>query len=385
MSVPSITFFPVGNGDMALLELESGARVLIDINIREVKDGVRDVAADLRKRLKTDAKGRPYVDAMVLSHPDHDHCRGLVEHFHLGSLDEYNDDADTLKIVIREMWSSPIVFRRAGKNHTLSEDAKAWSTEARRRVKYFRENGEGQHGDRILVLGEDCDGKTDDLGKILVRVGDSVTKVAGAAQTNFSALLLRPELATDDADEEVLTKNGSSVIFNYKIGVGATADAVRFLSAGDAEVAIWEKLWAKHKTAKENLQYDLLGTPHHCSWHSLSYDSWSEKRRKAEVSKDARSALSQTRQGAVLVASSDVIKDDDNDPPCIRAKEEYEAIAKDAKGEFMNTAEYPSSKDPEPMTFTVTAGGLGKPTKKSTSSSAAAGIATFASQPRQHG
>ena len=90
----TITFFPVDCGDMTLIQLESGRTILIDINIRAVTDGVRDVAKDLRDRLDTDAKGYPYVDVMLLSHPDQDHCRGLVEHFHLGPLADYKKPKD---------------------------------------------------------------------------------------------------------------------------------------------------------------------------------------------------------------------------------------------------------------------------------------------------
>ena len=54
------------------------------------------------------------------------------------------------------------------------------------------------------------------------------------------------------------------------------------LAAGDAEVLIWEKLWEKHKKKPEVLAYDMLLSPHHCSWHSLSYDSRSEKGDKAK-------------------------------------------------------------------------------------------------------
>lgn len=385
MATPKITFFPVGNGDMKFLELESGSRILVDINIRQVGEGVRDVAKDLRDRLTSDENGRPYVDVMVLSHPDQDHCRGLEEHFHLGPLTEYDDKAETKKIVIREMWSSPIIFRRASVSHTLSSDAKAWAKEARRRVKLFKDNGIGGNGDRILILGEDIEGKTDGLGEILFRPGDSITKISGKEQTNFSALLLAPLIATDIDDEIELTKNESSVIFNYCIGVGKVADAVHFLSGGDAEVLIWEHLWNTHKSNPSVLEYDLLATPHHCSWHSLSYDSWSEKGRKAAVSKDARNALAQAHDGAIIVASSNEIKDDDIDPPCIRAKEEYESILKNVNGEFYNTASYPDAKEPEPLVFEVTAGGLGKPTKKAAKGAASAAIATFASQPRVHG
>lgn len=386
MATPKITFFPVGNGDMKLLELDSGARILIDINIRQPGEGIRDVSKDLRDRLTMDENNRPYVDAMVLSHPDQDHCRGLEQHFHIGPMSDYDDKAKPKKIVIREMWSSPIIFRRASINHALCEDAKAWCKEARRRVQQFRDNGIGADGDRILVLGEDKDGKTDDLTDILIRREGTITVVAGEKQSNFSAQLLAPLPADNDDDEKALTKNESSVIFNYNIGVGTVKDAVRFLSGGDAEVLIWERLWGKYKNNTSILEYDLLCSPHHCSWHSLSYDSWSEKRRKAAISDDARSALSQARDGAVIVASSNEIKDDDVDPPCIRAKEEYESIVSDVSGEFYNTACHPDAKNPEPLTFEVTAGGLGKPSKKASKAAATSAAASaFASQPRVHG
>lgn len=382
---PEITFYPVGNGDMTLIKLESGRTILIDVNIRTPGDGVRDVAKDLRDALKTDKEGRPYVDVMVLSHPDQDHCRGLKAEFHLGPLSDYNDSGKPKKIVIREMWSSPLVFRRASVNHTLSEDAKAWNREAKRRVELFRKSGIGADGDRVIVLGEDKDGKTDDLGAILVKEGGTIGQICGEQQTNFSALLLAPMLATDENEDAELSKNESSVIINYTIGAGTNANAVKFLSGGDAEVGIWERQWNRHKAAPSKLEYNLLSTPHHCSWHTLSWDSWSELRREAKVSPDARSALSQALLGAVIVASSNVIKDDDVDPPCIRAKEEYEAIAKKVNGEFWNTSAYLSEDDQQPLTFEVSPGGLKR--IKKTKAGAATSVASMGlgKQPQMHG
>ncbi|MFL9869536.1 metallohydrolase [Paraburkholderia fungorum] len=383
---PQITFYPVGNGDMTLIKLESGRTILIDVNIRQPDDSIRDVAKDLRDALKTDEQGRPYVDVMVLSHPDQDHCRGLEEHFHLAPLADYCDKDDPKKIVIREMWSSPLIFRRShAKNHCLCEDAKAWNREAKRRVKLYEKSGIDTDGDRILILGEDQNGKTDTLGGILVKEGESIQRVCGAHQNNFSALLLAPLLADDDEEEEVLSKNESSVIMNYSIGAGGTPEAVKFLSGGDAEVAIWERQWARHKEELEALEYNLLSTPHHCSWHSLSYDSWSECGRDAEVSEDALSALSQALLGATIVASSNIIKDDDVDPPCIRAKEEYVAIAKGAKGEFWNTSAYLSEDNPEPLTFEVSEGGLKRVKKQSANAAKVAAVGGLGAEPLAHG
>jgi hypothetical protein len=371
---PQITFYPVGNGDMTLLRLESGRTILIDSNIRKPGDDIRDVAKDLRDALQTDEKGHPYVDVMVMSHPDQDHCRGLREHFHMGPLIDYreksDESSDLKKIIIREMWSSPLVFRRSdSKNHGLCEDAKAWNTEARRRVKRFKEYGLGSYGDRILILGEDVDGKTNTLSQILVKEGERISEVCGDHQANFSALLLAPLLANDAQEDEDLSKNESSVIMNYSFSVGGVKDAVKFLSGGDAEVAIWERQWARHKSTPEKLEYNLLLTPHHCSWHSMSHDSWSTLRRKVKVSDDALAALSQALPGAAIVASSNIIKDDEVDPPSIRAKEEYEAITKNVKGEFWNTSAYLSAAQQEPLMFEVSAGGLKRVRTSSTAAS----------------
>ncbi len=244
---PEIIFFPVGNGDMTLIKLESERTILVDTNIRVPSDEIRDVAADLRKSLKKDDKGRPYVDVMVLSHPDADHCRGFEEHFHTGSMDNYADSATPQKIVIREMWSSPLVFRRAQSKHTLGPDAKAWNREAKRRVALFKSTrSTGNDGDRVLVMGEDRDGKTDDILDIVLKEGATITKLCGTVEPNFSALLLAPLISSSDEEEEILTKNDSSIVMNYTIGAGTNPTAVKFIDGGDAEVAIWERLWERH-------------------------------------------------------------------------------------------------------------------------------------------
>jgi hypothetical protein len=352
-----IAFFPVGNGDMTLIQLESGRKILVDVNIRaaadDPEDTTPDVAKVLRERLTRDAKGRLYVDAFLMSHPDRDHCAGLRTHFHLGPPGDWSKAAD--KIFIREMWSSPMVFRRASKDHVLCDDAQAFCAEARRRVKRFRDSGDAvEDGDRILILGEDENGKTDDLGQILVKVDQVYSKVNGAHDDSLIVRLLAPLPKSDDeGEEEVLAKNASSTILRFALAAEGNSDAGRYLTGGDAGVAIWERLWDRHKKRADWLSYDILLSPHHCSWRSLSHDSWSELREKAKVSEKARSALSQTRDGAVVVASSNPIKDDDNDPPCIRAKREYVAITDAAKGAFKCVGELPSEAEPDVLEFEI--------------------------------
>jgi hypothetical protein len=374
--VARITFFPVGNGDMTFLELESGKRILIDLNIRkaaddEDDDDTPDVASILRDRMEhlgRDSEGRLFVDAFLVSHPDADHCGGVQKHLHLGAPDNWSSKDD--KIFVREIWSSPIVFRRASKNHTLCDDAKAFAAEARRRVARFRDSGSSVgDGDRILILGEDEKGKTDDLEEILVHVGETFTRINGEDDAaSVSVLLLGPlPQSGDEEDEEALAKNRSSTILRFSIAGGGVPHACRFLTAGDAEVAIWERLWQDHAGSPDVLSYHILQSPHHCSWHSLSYDSWSEKGEDAEVCNDARDALAQALDGAAIVASSKAIKDDDSDPPCIRAKREYQEICKGVGGTFHCVGE--PEDDPDCLVFEIGRDGPRNPTRRMKSSS----------------
>lgn len=370
-----IEFFPVDNGDMTLLTLESGRTVMIDVNIRksaddEDDDEVVDVAKLLKDRLDRDSEGRLYVDVFLLTHPDEDHCRGLTRHFHIGKLDDWEEADD--KILIREMWSSPIVFRRKKDvEGSICEDADAWWDEARRRVNLFKKASDKssiKDGDRIQVLGEDKDGKTDDLTDILVKTDSEVTKICGKVDNTFKAWLLAPQLVSKEEAEKLTGKNHSSTVLRFSIQGGGKEGAGLFLSGGDAEVENWERIWQRNKNRKIRLSYNLLQAPHHCSWRSLSYDSWSEMKEKAKVSDDARSALSQARDKAFIVASSKQIKDDNNDPPCIRAKREYESILEEGSGTFLCTSD--ECKD-DVLLFEIGADG---PTRGKKGNSGASGL-----------
>jgi len=121
--------------------------------------------------------------------------------------------------------------------------------------------------------------------------------------------------------------------------------------AADAECLVWETLWEKYKANTGKLEYDILSAPHHCSWHSLSYDSQSECE-NPQVCEDAKTALSQYKEGAFIVSQSKIIKDSDQDPPSEAAKAEYIDII--GEEQFICTNEYPDEKKPDPIEFNLT-------------------------------
>lgn len=388
---PAISFFPVGNGDMALIKLGDKTTILTDINLCDSCDdekNVFDAATALRDKLETDNQDRPYVDVFLLSHPDQDHCRGLKTRFHLGPLSNYvhePPEGEQLKIIMREIWSSPIIFRRASKNHTLCEDAKAFNTEAKRRIKAFRDNGACPENERILIIGEDEEGKTEGLESILIKNDEVFNTVNGKVNDDISMRMLAPIPVQDDAqEEERLEKNHSSVILQFSFTVDGEKDACFFLSGGDAGVYIWEKIWERKKNQITDIQYDLLLAPHHCSWHSLSHDSWS-KDENPKISPDAKSALSQAGDGACIVSSSKPILNDKNDPPCWGAKQEYLTIINSVNGQFFCTGEHPDQEAPNTLTFTISSEGVQPPAKKNNPAVGAAIGIKSAREPLRHG
>jgi hypothetical protein len=86
----------------------------------------------------------------------------------------------------------------------------------------------------------------------------------------------------------------------------------------------------------------------------------------------------------VIIASSKPIKDDDNDPPCIRAKREYEDIVKAANGSFRCVCEHPSVDAPDVTEFEI---GRAGPRLKSTPMRAPliVGGGAVGGQPLPHG
>lgn len=382
-----ITFFPVDNGDMTLIKLDDDRQtsILIDMNIRQKAedddDDTRDVNEDLRSRLNEDENGRPYVDVFVLSHPDQDHCLGADRNLHLKPLDDYNDspnEGENKKIVVREIWSSPVVFRRASKNNTLCPDAKAIQKEAKRRVEAFRANQNASSiadmnaGDRIRLIGEDEDGKTDDILAIVSKVDETFSEI-NAEDSGYAMMTVLGPLPADEieGDEEKLASNNSSIIMQYhfwpRSTAGSGAGYCLYLTGGDAGVEVWDRLDDRHKSDNfEPLVYDLLLSPHHCSWRSLSHDRWSKMGEMAQASPRARHAMSNGRSNARIIASSKpIIKDEDN-PPHERAKREYVSLVSD-ENSFYCTGEYPDEYSPEPLEFVITANGFEPPRKKSTS------------------
>lgn len=352
-----LSFFPVGNGDMTLMETSEGKKILIDTNIRS-GDEYPDVLGQLREKLQRDAADRLFVDLFIWTHPDEDHCRGIEEHFHLGAPEEWSSEKDL--IFIKGIWSSPIVFKRANskENHTLCSDAVALNREVKRRVNLYKQSETQNEGNFVLVLGDDEDGKTDDIQNIVLQLDSRTSDINCEYDSTFTALLLGPSpISEHDEEEQNLGKNHSSAIINFELRCGS--NTALFLNGGDAEVVCWETLIRRLRDTgrEDDLAYDILQAPHHCSWHTLSHDSLKDLGHDAKTSDEAMEALGKAQQGAHIISSSNEIKDDDNNPPAYRAKEEYLSILGEKQGFFYCVADHKKQGKNVPLVIEISSSG----------------------------
>jgi hypothetical protein len=175
--------------------------------------------------------------------------------------------------------------------------------------------------------------------------------------SKLKGVILSPvEQQKDEDDKDYLNHNRQSIVIQFTITEKNWESSYenKILMAADAECLVWETLWNRYKNDTSKLKYDILYAPHHCSWHSLSYDSQS-KDENPQICEDAKSALSQKRTGAFIVSQSKIISNNDDDPPSVAAKKEYQKIVGDSQ--FVCTNEYPNKEEPEPLEFNLTVSG----------------------------
>jgi hypothetical protein len=264
-----------------------------------------------------------------------------------------------LKIVIRELWSSSIFWKPESENYSLCDNAKAFNKEMKRRVSLYENSRKIQDaGDRAIIIGKDPSGKTGNLSGIVYDIGDIFSTINNRnIASKLKGVIFGPiEQQEGEADKDYLDHNRQSIVIQLTITEKDWESYYenKILMAADAECLVWETLWNRYKNYTSKLMYDILYAPHHCSWHSLSYDS-QLKDENPQVYEDAKSALSQKRTGAFIVSQSKVISGKDDDPPSVAAKKEYQKIV--GTSQFICTNEYPNQEEPEPVEFNLTAFG----------------------------
>ena len=92
-----IRFFPIGNGDCCLIQLENGRWILFDFADMRNPDDLDDKRCNLEKELREALGDDKVIDVVAFTHLDTDHCNRAKEVFELDHADKYKG-GDRIKI-----------------------------------------------------------------------------------------------------------------------------------------------------------------------------------------------------------------------------------------------------------------------------------------------
>ena len=350
-----IKYYPVGNADCTLIKLDNGKTIIVDCQIladltdSNGKQVMFDVKADLLKELHKDAAGRPYVDLFISTHPHDDHCKGFAGNFYHGDVVYYDKNKNKDEIIIEELWITP-----RGLNNDLSAPAEDIRKEAKRRRKLYDddENFNGSKGNYLRIIGYDKDKEFD--SRYCYVPGKLVTTVHGASLSWLDIFIHAPFKEDVETSKKYDDKNATSVVvqFGFKID-GYTGYKSRVLMGGDAEYEIWQHI-LDNNTDEEKLKWNIFLAPHHCSW-----SFFNESDNKKEIKPSAEAILKkQIGNSAHIIASSNEIKNNDNNPPCYEAKQQYIKKLNSGSSHFLNTATHSKVGNiPQPIVFKINENG----------------------------
>jgi hypothetical protein len=383
MSDPSITYFPVGNGDTSKIRLSDGTTVLIDCNITsDSRDGSvktrYDVHAHLLRELRKDGKGIPHADAFILTHPDNDHCCGFKDTFYTGDPAKYGDSHKKQGLIlIDELWFSPRIF---APHEELGDSAKAFLKEAKRRRELYRANKPERKnaGNRLRIIGSTDSEDNQGLDDIVTVPGNTISLINGEVKKDFSFFVHGP--FKEDVDSEDDDRNKTSVVLQARFDVDGEKHAALAFFGGDADHLIWENILKRSKD--EDLRWDLFLAPHHCSWSFFNETPYEDNKTPKKSSLDI---LAKKREGAIVVASCKPVRKDDDNPPSYAAAQQYKRAVGD--GNFYVTSEHPDEEEPKPLVFEMSKNGpvKGEISKTASSLSSSAARDYVAGTPQTYG
>lgn len=366
-----ITFYPVGDGDTCLIELECGKILLFDYANFGDPDNDDDLRADLPSELKKklDSLNVKQFDVVAFTHADDDHIHKSTEFFYLEHNKDYQSDE---RVKIADLWVPAAMI--VDTDDDIPDEAKLLRNEARYRLK----NGKGV---RVFSRPAKLESWLKSQG-LTVKDRESLISDAGQLVPRFSKAAGGVEFFVHSPfavrnDDELEDKNGRSIILQARFAVdGEDTD---FFICGDTDAATLASIVNVTKTHKneDRLKWDVFDIPHHCSYLALSSEKGKEKTKPIE---EIRWLLEdQSQRGGILVSCSSPIPTEDTDqPPHKQAYAYYKGVSESIEGEICVTMEHPKKSKPEPLVIKIKKSGAAKETSILT----AGAVTTRTSSPR---
>jgi len=334
-----LTFFPIGNADCCLIDLESKKKLLIDYAHTTASEDPADKRIDLAKALRDDLDDaeRDYYDVVVFTHADKDHVCGAGEFFELEHAEKYQGGG---RIKMREMWVPANLILEEG----LTDDGRILRAEARHRLR------KGNNNIRVFSRPEELENWLKDerltLDSRKHLITDAGQMVPGYEMGELELFVHSPFCKTNDGTRE--QRNAGCIVLHATFRSGGAETRVFF--TGDAEHDSWTDIITitEMKGRTERLEWDLFNTAHHTSYTALAEEKGVLKTKpSAEIDRLYREY---GQANGYLISTSEVISDDyeQTQPPHPQAANYYEEIA-----EFVVTMQHPTKSRPDKLIFEI--------------------------------
>lgn len=340
-----VTFYPVGNADSCLIELDNGRNIVFDFADVASKTDAEEKRIDLEKALRDalDEAGRKDVDTVAFSHLDRDHINRSTEVFAFDHADKYQGGD---RIPVKTFWAPAAALLET--NPTL--EGRIIRQELRHRL---REDYGVQIFSRPDALDDWMRSEDIDPNERRHRITDAGKLAPGFTLASDGVEFFVHSPFAERGDDGKLTERNEAGLFmqaTFKAGERLT----RVILAADCGYEVIESLIRQTRKRKnhDRLLWDINNIPHHCSYKSLAAEKGTTMTDPAEPTRWLYETQSQP--GGILVSTSCPIPTEDTDqPPHRQAAAYYRDVVKPKAGRFMVSMEEPSIAKPEPIVFTI--------------------------------
>lgn len=337
-----VRFFPIGNADTCLIELENGRRALFDFADMASKDDPDDKRCDLEKELRDCLAGDKEIDVVAFTHLDGDHCKGAKDVFYLEHAAKYQDDN---RIKIKTMWVPASAILEVGS----TGQARTLRAEARHR---FIEGKGIRVFSRPDALDDFLRERDIDPAKRRNLISDAGTLCPEFHIDNDGVEFFVHSPFAEHCDDKIIIRNDAALFMQATFKVDEHLTRL-ILSADVGYEAIDDIVRvSRHYQHDDRLLWDVNNVPHHSSYNSLGPDKGEDETAPTDRLKWLYEEQSQP--SALLVATSCAIPADDTvQPPHRQAANYYKRVAKAVSGQFIATMAHPTEANPKPLIIEI--------------------------------
>ena len=257
--VHTVRFFPIGNADSCLIELENGRRALFDFADMRDPDDEDDKRCDLEKELRDCLDGDKEIDVVAFTHLDTDHCERAKEVFHLEHAAKYQGGE---RIRIKTMWVPASAI--------LEEGVKGQARALRAEARYRFIEGEGI---RVFSRPDALDNflreRDIDPAKRRNLITDAGTLCPEFNLDHDGVEFFAHSPFAEHCDDGLIVRNDSALFVQATFEVDGRK--TRLILSADVGYETIEGIVrvTRYHGNDERLKWDINNVPHHSSYNSL--------------------------------------------------------------------------------------------------------------------